>query len=241
MERLVRKIDLYAPWLAVCGSIILHLAVIIAMRWQPHQQPVVIEKPPVARIRILSNPNGDPRAVVKRAEVKAQPVAKPKPKAKVKPKRKPKMKTKAKPKMANRNLKKQQKPREETPPPATNAAPQSFGDNKTVGMVGTGISNTSGPSDPNATTDWLPIEQVKPKMPREAALKGIEGFITFSFDINEDGRVENIKVTDAENRSVFEAEARRAVRKFRYRPRKINGRPVRVVGHSFTVIFKLTH
>jgi protein TonB len=130
---------------------------------------------------------------------------------------------------------------ETPPPPAANNAPQSFGDNKEIGMVGTGISNTKGPSDAGATTDWLPIEQIKPKMPREAALKGIEGFITFSFDIDENGRVENIKVVDAENRSVFEAEARKAVRKFRYRPRRINGRPVRVVGHSFTVVFKLTH
>jgi len=242
MKRLLRNIDQNAAWLAVGGSIFLHLAVILAMRWQ-HSQPqtVVIEKPPVARIRILSNPNGDPRASIKPAEVKAQPVAKPKPKVKEKAKRKPKAKSKAKPKMANRDLKKPQKPEVESPPPAANAAPQSFGDNKEIGKVGTGISNTTGPSDPNATTDWLPIEQVKPKMPREAALKGIEGFITFTFDIDESGRVENIKVAEAENRSIFESEARRAVRNFRYRPRRINGRPVRVVGHSFTVVFKLTH
>ncbi|MDQ3230971.1 MAG: TonB family protein [Pseudobdellovibrionaceae bacterium] len=238
MRNLIRKIDLNAPWLAIIGSILLHLAVVVSMRWQQSQpKSVVIEKPPVARIRILSNPNGDPRTAIKPAEVKAQPVAKPKPKTKQKAKRKPK----AKSKIAKRSVAKPQKPQEETPPPPAAAAPQSFGDNKTIGMVGTGVSNTTGPSDPNANTDWLPIEQVKPKMPREAALKGIEGFITFTFDIDEDGRVENIRVAEAENRSVFEEEARRAVRKFRYRPRKMNGRPVRVVGHTFTVVFKLTH
>jgi protein TonB len=230
MKRMIQNLDRHASWLALAGSIILHLTAIVVMRWQKNPEPVIIEKPQVARIRILSNPNGNPQAAVKPAEVKVKPSPKPKPKDKAKPKTKSKI-----------AAKKMEKPVEDTSPPEPNNAPQSFGDNQEVGMVGTGMSNTTGPSDPNANTDWLPIEQVKPKMPREAALKGIEGFITFTFDINEEGRVENIKVTDAENRSVFEAEARRAVRKFRYRPRKIDGRPVRVVGHSFTIVFTLTH
>jgi protein TonB len=230
MKHIFRKLDRHATGLALAGSIVLHLAVVLGMRWQRHTEPVIIEKPPVARIRILSNPNGNPQAAVKPAEIKVKPSPKPKPKDKLAPKTKSKIAAKP-----------AEKPAAETPPPEPNNAPQSFGDNQEVGMVGSGMSNTTGPSDPNANTDWLPIEQIKPEMPREAALKGIEGFITFTFDINEEGRVENIKVTDAENRSVFEAEARRAVRKFRYRPRTIDGRPVRVVGHSFTIVFTLTH
>lgn len=235
MKRMFQSFDRHASWLAVGGSIVLHLLVIIAMRWHRSQEPIIIEKPPVARIRILSNPNGNPAAAVKTAEVKVKPT--PKPKEKPKPKTKTKL---AKSKVAKKAVVEKVK-EEPAPPPPPNNAPQSFGDNQEVGMVGTGVSNTQGPSDPNANTDWLPIEQVKPKMPREAAIKGIEGFVTFTFDINEDGRVENIRVASAENRSVFESEARAAIRKFRYRPRKVNGRPVRVVGHSFTVVFTLTH
>lgn len=232
MKRMIQSFDRHATWLALGGSIVLHLAVVLVMRWQKDPEPIVIEKPQVARIRILANPNGSPQVAAKPVEVKVKPTPKPKPKSKKK------AKSKAKSKIA---AKKPEKPVEETPPPPPNTAPQSFGDNQEVGMVGTGASNTTGPSDPNANTDWLPIEQVKPKMPREAELKGIEGFITFTFDIDEQGRVENIRVKDAENRSVFEQEARRAVRKFRYRPKKVNGRPVRVVGHSFTIVFTLTH
>jgi protein TonB len=235
MKRMFQSFDRHASWLAIAGSIVLHVMAVVAMRWHRNQEPIIIEKPPVARIRILSNPNGNPAAAVKTAEVKVKPT--PKPKEKPKPKPKTKLaKNKAIKKAVVEKVKE-----EETPPPPPNNAPQSFGDNQEVGMVGTGVSNTNGPSDPNANTDWLPIEQIKPKMPREAALKGIEGFVTFTFDINEDGRVENIRVSAAENRSVFEPEARAAVRKFRYRPRKVNGRPVRVVGHSFTVVFTLTH
>ncbi len=231
MKRMFRAFDRHAFGLALCGSILLHLAVVLIMRWQDKPDPVIVEKPPVARVRILANPNGNPQVAAKPTEVKVKPAPKQKPKDKAKPKAKSK----------TRIAKKKEKTFENTPPPQPNTAPQSFGDNKDVGLVGTGLSNTTGPSDPNANTDWLPIEQVKPNMPREAALKGIEGFITFTFDIDEEGRVENIRVTEAENRSVFEAEARRAVRKFRYRPRKIDGRPVRVVGHSFTIVFTLTH
>ena len=233
MKHMIRLFDRHALGLALGGSIFLHLAVILVMRWQRDQEPIIIEKPPVARIRILSNPNGSPQVAAKPVEVKVKPTPKPKPKDKAKPK--------APSKLAQNKAEKKPVEEKETPPPPPNTAPQSFGDNQDVGMVGTGLSNTTGPSDPNANTDWLPIEQVKPNMPREAALKGIEGFITFTFDIDEEGLVENIKVTGAENRSVFEAEARRAVRKFRYKSRKLNGRPVRVVGHSFTIVFTLTH
>jgi protein TonB len=235
MKRMFQSFDRHASWLAIAGSIALHLLAVVAMRWHRSQEPIIVEKPPVARIRILSNPNGNPVAQVKTAEVKVKPT--PKPKEKPKPKPKTKL---AKNKVIKKAVVEKVK-EEEAPPPPPNNAPQSFGDNQEVGMVGTGASNTQGPSDPNANTDWLPIEQVKPKMPREAALKGIEGFVSFTFDINEDGRVENIRVSAAENRSVFELEARAAVRKFRYRPRKVNGRPVRVVGHSFTVVFTLIH
>lgn len=225
------------PWLAGVASIILHLLVVVGMHWQKRQAtPLVVEAPKVSRVRILSNPDGNPRAVAKPVEVKAPPVAKPKPKPKVKPKAKPKAKSRIAAKKA-----KPEKVKPEAPPPPPNNAPQSFGDNKTMGLVGKGVSNTTGPSDKGADTSWMPLEQVKPNMPREAALKGIEGFITFLFDITEEGRVENIRVAQAENRSVFEQEARRAVRKFRYAPKKINGRPVRVVGHSFTIVFTLTH
>jgi protein TonB len=233
---MIQSFDRHATWLALGGSIILHLAIILVMRWQRDQEPIVIEKPPVARVRILANPNGNPQVAAKSVEVKVKPSPKPKPK-----KAKAKVKPKTKSKIAAKKPEKPEKPVEETPPPQPNSAPQSFGDNREVGMVGTGASNTTGPSDPDANTDWLPIEQVKPKMPREAQLKGIEGFITFTFDIDEQGRVENIKIKEAENRAVFEQEARRAVRKFRYRPKKVNGRPVRVVGHSFTIVFTLTH
>jgi protein TonB len=64
--------------------------------------------------------------------------------------------------------------------------------------------------------------------------------VKFRVDINEEGRPENITVIEAENRSIFEREARKALRKWKYQPRMVNGQAVRVVGHTILIEFKLT-
>ena len=88
--------------------------------------------------------------------------------------------------------------------------------------------------------DWQPIEKETPEMPKIAAQKGIEGFMKFRLDINEEGIPENIEVIQAENRTIFERSAWKALRKWKYAPRMVNGQPVRVIGHIVTIDFKLT-
>ncbi len=222
IESIARNVDNHAPWLAVLGSVALHIASVLVMRFGDSAPTYVPpEKPKVAKVRILANPHGNPNAT----KTKAVEIAKPKPK----------------PKPNSRNIaKKDIEKAEETPPAVANDLPQSFGDDPTGGVVGVGVSTTSGDSEPGGTSNWEPIEQIKPSMPKEAALKGIEGFIKFRVDINEEGRPENITVIEAENRSVFEQEARKALRKWKYAPRMVNGQPVKVVGHTIVIEFKLT-
>lgn len=221
IEGIARNVDNHAPWLAVLGSVALHIASVLFMRYGHSSSDYVVpEKPKVAKVRIFSNPHGNPAAT----QTKAVEIAKPKPK----------------PKPNARNITKKDLPKEEAEPAVANNLPQSFGDDTTGGEVGTGTSTTSGESEGGANSNWEPIEQVKPVMPKEAALKGIEGFVKFRVDINEEGKPENITVVEAENRSVFEQEARKALRKFRYSPRMINGQAVKVVGHTILVEFKLT-
>jgi protein TonB len=224
IESIARNVDNHAPWLAVLGSVALHVASVLAMRFGDTTPTYVPpEKPKVAKVRIFANPNGNPNAT----KTKAVEVAQPKPKPKAKPN--------------SRNIAKKDIPKEEpAQPEVANDLPQSFGDDPTGGVVGVGVSTTSGDSDPGVTTNWQPIEQIKPTMPKEAALKGIEGFIKFRVDISEEGRPENITVIEAENRSVFEQEARKALRKWKYAPRMVNGQPVKVVGHTIVIEFKLT-
>ena len=189
------------------------------MAWKNTNQPAPPEKPHVAKVRILANPNGNPNIT----QTKAVEIAKPKPK--------PKPNTRSLAKNAPK-----EEPKEEAP--QENNAPQSFGDDPTGGVVGTGFSTTDGSSDPGATSNAEPIERVKPEFPQEAALKGIEGWVLLRFDITEEGRVENIEVVNANPRNMFERKARDAVKKWKYAPRMSNGQAVKVIGREVQIDFK---
>ncbi len=85
----------------------------------------------------------------------------------------------------------------------------------------------------------LPIVKVAPVYPNRARTRGIEGFVLVSFTVDEKGRVQDPKVLDAQPRGVFERVALDAVRKFKYRPRVLNGQAMRVEEVLHRVSFEL--
>ena len=82
---------------------------------------------------------------------------------------------------------------------------------------------TSGPSTAEEVT---PLVDIPPNYPQRALAAGIEGEVTLAFTITAEGRVENLRVTEAKPRGVFEREARRAAGRWRFAPRRENGQPV---------------
>ncbi len=84
-----------------------------------------------------------------------------------------------------------------------------------------------------------PKVRIHPRYPREAAINGIEGFVTLVFDITELGTTQNIRVVNAEPRGIFEREARRALKKWKYSPRLVNEKPVAQPGQEITLEFHL--
>ncbi|MDQ7049032.1 MAG: energy transducer TonB [Enterobacterales bacterium] len=84
-----------------------------------------------------------------------------------------------------------------------------------------------------------PKVRIHPRYPRDAAMNGIEGFVTLIFDITELGTTQNIRVVNAEPRGIFDREARRALKKWKYSPRVINERPVAQPGQQVTLEFHL--
>ena len=64
--------------------------------------------------------------------------------------------------------------------------------------------------------------RVKPVYPPPAARKGLEGYVIVQFDVLADGNVANVAVLESSNR-VFEASAVRATKKFRFKPRVVDG------------------
>ncbi|WP_100642057.1 energy transducer TonB [Alteromonas facilis] len=72
-----------------------------------------------------------------------------------------------------------------------------------------------------------PIVRIDPKYPVEAARDGREGWVKLQFTINEVGGVEDITVLEAEPKRLFDREARRALAKWKYRPKIVDGKPVK--------------
>jgi len=79
------------------------------------------------------------------------------------------------------------------------------------------------PIDENAEGDVVPVVVIRPMYPREAAIAGTEGWVKVEFTITETGSVKNPRVVDAEPARIFNREALRAILKWKFKPRVIDG------------------
>lgn len=74
--------------------------------------------------------------------------------------------------------------------------------------------------------DVVPIVRVEPSYPRDAIMRGLEGWVQVRFTINPDGSVSDPEVVAAEPPRVFNREAVRAILRWKFRPRIVDGQPV---------------
>lgn len=97
----------------------------------------------------------------------------------------------------------------------------------------------SGPGGMNiAEGDYLPIVRVAPVYPARALSRGLEGYVDLEFTVTTTGTVEEPIVTYSTS-SLFERAAIRAVLKFKYKPRVVDGQPVAVPGVKTRITFKI--
>lgn len=87
--------------------------------------------------------------------------------------------------------------------------------------------------------EYLPIVKVAPQYPRRAQTRGIEGWVLLTFTVTETGAVVDPVVIDAEPSGVFEEAATKAVVRFKYKPRVINGQAQQVTGVEHLITFEL--
>lgn len=87
--------------------------------------------------------------------------------------------------------------------------------------------------------DAAPIFRQEPKYPPEAARDGKEGWVELSFTINEIGGVEEVKVIAAQPKRIFDKEAKRALRKWKYKPKVVDGKPLRQPGLTVRLDFNM--
>ena len=96
-----------------------------------------------------------------------------------------------------------------------------------------------GPGGMNiAEGDYLPIVRVAPVYPARALSRGIEGYVDMSFTVTATGTVKDPIVVFSTS-SLFERAASRAVLKFKYKPRVVDGLPVEVSGVKTRITFKI--
>ena len=80
--------------------------------------------------------------------------------------------------------------------------------------------------NPLAEGDVLPIVRIEPQYPRDALVEGIEGYVVVEVTIGADGSVKDVRVIQAEPKRMFDRNVIRAVLKWKFKPRIINGVPV---------------
>jgi len=135
-----------------------------------------------------------------------------------------------KPKVAKVN-----KPNNSTPKMA--AVPMVAGLDLGSGAFVGGVGGGGGNSD----SDIVPIVKVQPQYPREAGMKGLEGFVQLNVDIQKDGSVSNVRIVNSNPRRVFDRAAVRAASKYKYRPQIRDGKTTVVKNHGIQIDFRISN
>ena len=139
-------------------------------------------------------------------------------------------------------------PEKPPPPPETppETPPQDMDnvdpDAPTINIAPPSVStdmNIGGPGGMNiAEGDYLPIVRVAPVYPARALSRGLEGHVDLSFTVTSAGTVRDPEVLFSTS-SLFERAATRAVLKFKYKPRVVDGIPVDVPGVKTRITFRI--
>jgi protein TonB len=78
-----------------------------------------------------------------------------------------------------------------------------------------------------AQGEAIPLLRLEPVYPRAAARAGKEGWVKVAFTITAEGGVVDASVVESSPRRVFDRSALRAIRKWRFQPRLVDGKPVK--------------
>lgn len=106
-----------------------------------------------------------------------------------------------------------------------------------VGPTNAGIGDPS--SAMMRDGDATPIVRIEPKYPVQAARDGINGYVVMRFSIMEDGTVDEVEVIEAEPKRVFDKEAIRALKRWKYQPKIENGKALKQTGQKVRLDFNL--
>jgi protein TonB len=96
-----------------------------------------------------------------------------------------------------------------------------------LSMSGTGpFLGSMSQADRTAEGDVVPLVRIQPQYPRDAAIAQIEGYVTVRFTIDRTGSVRSPRVIDSSPPRVFDREAIRAILRWKFKPRVVDGQAV---------------
>ena len=85
-----------------------------------------------------------------------------------------------------------------------------------------GIGFGSAPGDGDA----IPMVRVQPQYPFRAANQGIEGWVLVEFTITKLGTVKDVEVIESKPAYLFDRATIRAIKRWKFKPRTVNGEPI---------------
>jgi protein TonB len=96
----------------------------------------------------------------------------------------------------------------------------------------------AGPGGFGGDGEMIPITKIAAQYPSRALSRGLQGYCEVSFTVTEIGTTENVVVSDCPE-SVFERPSIKAAEKFKYKPRVVDGNPVKVPGVRNRFVFEM--
>jgi len=78
-----------------------------------------------------------------------------------------------------------------------------------------------------------------PIYPNSASLRGIEGYAVVGFSVDKAGHVFDAFIIESEPNATFDKSALKAIRKFKYKAKMVNGKPVTADGQRYLFTYKI--
>ena len=132
------------------------------------------------------------------------------------------------------------RPQKAAPPPTPQVdltPPRPNFDNAAPQVIGVPVSALGGFGGALSDMDAVPLVRIQPEYPRRAAELNLKGWVHLRFTVTTLGTTKDISVVDSEPQRTFDRAAMRAVRKFKYRPKVIDGTPVEQYGVEIVITF----
>ena len=95
-----------------------------------------------------------------------------------------------------------------------------------------------GPQNTGGNSQLVPLVRINPQYPRNELLAGVEGWVKVKFIVEPDGSVSSPRVVQSKPPRVFDSSALRAIKKWKFKPKVVNGVAVEQAG-SQIIEFKL--